>query len=157
VNQIMELHEKLRITAGILCIVVAILRVVLFFFDLGGAVVYSAIFIDYNEYVSIIEGLVKALLAFLFTILATGFAFLVYLILGGITIAGRRLNVITIVCNIITGISIILSIRAIIIYTDLFGTSILLIILLIIYIAIFSMCLISYIRFRKEGYYSGEV
>ena len=156
-NQIMELHEKLRITAGILCIVVAILRVVLFFFDLGGAVVYSAIFIDYNEYVSIIEGLVKALLAFLFTILATGFAFLVYLILGGLTIAGRRLNVITIVCNIFTGISIILSIRAIIIYTDLYGTSILLIILLIIYIAIFSMCLISYIRFRKEGYYSGEV
>ena len=156
-NQIMELHEKLRITAGILCIVVAILRVVLFFFDLGGAVVYSAIFIDWNEYVNIIEGLVKALLAFLFTILAAGCAFLVYLILGGLTIARRRLNVITIVCNIITGISIILSIRAIIIYTDLFGTSILLIILLIIYIAIFSMCLISYIRFRKEGYYSGEV
>lgn len=153
----MEFYEKLRTTAGIFCILVAVLRVALFFFDIGGAVVYSAIFIDWNEYVTIIEGLVEALLALLFTFLATGFAFFVYLILGIMTIAGRRLNVITIVCNIITGISIILSIRAIIIYTDLYGASILLILLLIIYIAIFSMCLISYIRFRKEGYTPGEV
>ena len=155
-NQIMEFYEKLRITAGILCILVAVLRVVLFFFDIGGAIVYSAIFIDWNEYVNIIEGLVTALLAFLFTILATGFAFFVYLIVGIMTIAGRRLNVITIGCNIITGISIILSVRAIIIYTDLYGASILLTILMIIYIAIFSICLISYIRFRKEGYYPGD-
>ena len=152
----MEFYEKLRTTAGVLCIVVALLRVVLFFFDLGGAIVYSAIFIDWNEYVNIIEGIVEALLALLFTFLATGFASIVYLILGILTIAGRRLNVITIGCNIITGISIVLSVRAIIIYADLYGASILLIILLIIYIAIFSMCLISYIRFRKEGFYPGD-
>ncbi|MFX1344664.1 MAG: hypothetical protein ACFFAI_06130 [Promethearchaeota archaeon] len=151
----MEFYEKLRITAGVLCILVAVLRVALFFFDIGGAVVYSAIFIDWNEYVNIIEGLVEALLAFIFTFLATGFAFLVYLVLGIMTILGRRLNFIIIGCNIITAISIILSIRAIIIYADLYGASLLLIVLFIIYIAIFSMCLVSYIRFRKEGYYPG--
>ena len=148
----MELHEKLRITAGILCIVVAVLRVVLFFFDLGGAVVYSAIFIDWNETVDIIEGLAAVFMALIFTILATGFAFLVYLILGGMVIAARRLTIVTIGCNLITGISIVLSIRAIAIFASQDEISIFLIILLIIYIAIFSMCLISYIRIRKEGF-----
>jgi hypothetical protein len=41
----MEFHEKLRVVAGILCLVVAALRVVQFFFDLGGAIVYSALFV----------------------------------------------------------------------------------------------------------------
>lgn len=151
-NQNMELYEKLRITAGVLCIIMALLRVVLFFVDIQAAAVYSAIFINWNEAVNWVEGIGIAIIAFLFTILATGFAFLVYLILGIMVIAGRKLNVISIGCNIISGISIILCIRALTIYASQNEIHILLVIYLIIYITIFSTCLISYIKLRKEGY-----
>ncbi|MFX1420627.1 MAG: hypothetical protein ACFE9N_17150 [Promethearchaeota archaeon] len=147
----MEFHEKLRVIAGILCIFIAFLRVVQFFFDPTGAVVYSAIFVPWGESVGFIEGIAVALMAFIFSILATGFAFLVYIILGALVIAGRRLKFVTIVCNIITAISIILSIRAIAIYASLGQVNIFTIFFLIIYIVIFSICLLSYIKIRKEG------
>ncbi|MFX1503377.1 MAG: hypothetical protein ACFFDH_20610 [Promethearchaeota archaeon] len=146
----MEFHEKLRIVAGILCLVVAVLRVVQFFFDTGGAVVYSAFFVPWGEAVDIVEGLAIVLVAFMFTIVATGFATLVYLILGAVVIAGRRLNVFIIGCNIITAISIILSFRALAIYGSLGEFNILATFLLIIYLVIFTICLISYIKIRKE-------
>lgn len=146
----MEFHEKLRIIAGILCIFVAIMRVVQFFFDLPGAVVYSAIFVPWGESVGFIEGLAVVLIAFLFSIVATGFAFLVYIILGVLVIAGRRLNAVTIGCNIISAISIVLSIRATAIYASLGEFGIFTTIFLILYIIIFSICLFSYIKIRKE-------
>jgi hypothetical protein len=149
-ESIMEFHEKLRIVAGILCLVVAALRVVQFFFDLGGAIVYSALFVPWGQYVDLIEGIGIALAALVFTFLATGFAVLVYLILGAMVIAGRRLNVVTIGCNIITAISIILSIRALAIYGLLGEFNIFIIFFLIIYLIIFAICLVSYIRIRKE-------
>jgi hypothetical protein len=65
-------------------------------------------------------------------------------------IAGRRLNVVTIGCNIITAISIILSIRALAIYGLLGEFNIFIIFFLIIYLIIFVICLVSYIRIRKE-------
>ncbi|MFX1302261.1 MAG: hypothetical protein ACFE9X_02765 [Promethearchaeota archaeon] len=146
----MEFHEKLRIVAGILCLIVSLLRVVQFFYDLGGAIVYSAIFIPWGEVVNIFEGLAIVLFAFIFSVAATGFAVLVYLGLGIMVIAGRRLNVVTIGCNIITAISIILSIRALAIYAAFEEIGILTTILLILYIIIFTICLISYIKIRKE-------
>ncbi|MFW9879927.1 MAG: hypothetical protein ACFFG0_43190, partial [Candidatus Thorarchaeota archaeon] len=85
-----------------------------------------------------------------FTFLATGFAVLVYLILGAMVIGGRRLNVVTIICNIITAISIILSIRALAIYIDYGTISLFAIFLFILYIIIFAICLFSYIKIRKE-------
>jgi hypothetical protein len=146
----MEFHEKLRVVAGIACIFVAILRIVQFFFDMPGAVVYSAFFLPWAESVGLIEGLAIVLIAFLFTIVATGFAFLVYLILGAMVIAGRRLNIVTIGCNIITGISIILSIRALAIYASLGEVGVFTTIFFIIYIIIFAICLFSYIKIRKK-------
>ena len=59
----MEFHEKLRIVAGISCVVVAILRVVQFFIDMPGAVVYSAIFVPWGEAVNFIEGIAIAFIA----------------------------------------------------------------------------------------------
>jgi len=147
----MELREKLRIIAGILCILVAVLRVIQFFFDLTGAFVYSAIIIDWGQSVTLAEAIGEALLGLILTVGGTGLAFLTYLIMGGMVIAGRRLNFITLGCNIISAISIILCIRAIYIYA-IFGLfNILLTIFLIIYIAIFSICIVSYIKIRKEG------
>jgi len=153
VNQIMEFFEKLRITAGILCIVVAILRIVLFFVDGAAAVAYSAFFIDWNEAIGLIEGIAMAIMAFLFTIAETGFAFIVYIILGAMLIGARKLTFVSIGCNIITGIGIILCVRAIAIFADpsINQINMFLILLLILYLTIFSTCLISYIKFRKEG------
>jgi len=145
----MELHEKLRVVAGIFCIFVAFLRLFQLFTDTGGAVVYSAFFLPWGEAVNIFEGLVYVLVAFIFTLLATGFAFFVYLILGIMVIAGRKLNITTLGCNIITAISIILSIRAIILIGSLGEFSLLITILFIFYLFIFSICLVSYIRIRK--------
>lgn len=147
---IMKFHEKLRIIAGILCILIAIMRAVQFFIDLPGAVVYSAIFVPWNESVGFIEGLAVVLAAFLFTILATGFAILVYAILGTLVIVGRRVNAVTIICNIITAISIALSIRAVAIYGSLGQINIFTIIFLVLYLVIFLICLFSYIKIRKE-------
>jgi len=67
-------------------------------------------------------------------------------------IAARRLNVVIILCNIITGVSIILGIRAIAVYASQNETNPFLIILLIDYVVIFAACMISYIKFRKEGF-----
>lgn len=147
----MELREKLRIVAGILCILVAVLRVLQFFFDLNGAFVYSAINIPWGEYVTFVEAIGETIIGIVLTIGGTGIAFFIYLISGGIIIAGRKLKIITLGCNIISAISIILCIRAIYIYA-IFGLfNILLTIFLIIYIAIFSICVVSYIKIRKEG------
>ena len=149
----MEFFEKLRVTAGILCIAVAILRIVLFFVDGAAAVAYSAFFIDWNEAIGLIEGFAMVIMAFLFTIAETFIAVIIYIILGALLIGARKVTFISISCNIITAISIILSIRAIAIFADpsINQINIFLIILLIIYLTIFSTCLISYIRFRKEG------
>ena len=149
-DSIMEFHEKLRVVAGVLCLLVAGLRVIQFFFDLGGAIVYSALFVPWGEYVNIIQGIGIAIIALAFTFVATGIAVLVYLILGVMVIGGRRLNVVTIGCNIITAISIILSIRALSIYGMLGEFNPFAIFFLIIYIIIFAICLVSYIRIRKE-------
>ncbi|UCC18255.1 MAG: hypothetical protein JSV62_09055 [Promethearchaeota archaeon] len=147
----MELSVKLRIIAGILCLLIAVLRVVQFFFDLNGAFVYSAINIPWGEYVSFVEAIGGAIIGIVLTIGGTGLAFFAYLISGVVIIAGRKLTLITLGCNIISDISIILCIRAIYIYT-IFGLfNILLTIFLIIYIAIFSICIVSYIKIRKEG------
>ena len=146
----MEFHEKLRIVAGILCLFVAVMRIIQFFFDLNGAVVYSAFFVPWGEAVTFIESIALAVLALIFAFVGTGFAVLVYLILGAMVILGRRLNIVVIGCNIITAISIILSVRAVAIYGSQGLFNIFTTFFLIIYIVIFSICLVSYIKIRKE-------
>lgn len=148
----MEFFEKLRITAGIFCIAVAILRIVLYFVDGAAAIAYSAFFIDWNEALGLIEGIGMLIIAFAFTIAETGIAVIIYIILGAMLIGARKLTFVSIGCNIITGIGTILSIRAIAIFADpsINQINIFLILLLILYLIIFSTCLISYIKFRKE-------
>jgi hypothetical protein len=130
---------------------VAIMRVIQFFFDISGAVVYSAFFVPWGESAGFIEGLAIAIVAFIFSIFGTGLAFLVYTILGALVILGRRVSAVTVFCNIITTISILLSIRAMAIYGSLGQINILLTLFLIIYLLIFSLCLVSYIKIKKKG------
>ncbi|MHA1913528.1 MAG: hypothetical protein ACW986_08050 [Promethearchaeota archaeon] len=147
---IIEHQKTLRVVAGVLCILVAILRILTFFIDLSGAVIYSAVFIDPNEAVNILQGFFIVLFAVLFTIFTMVIAVIIYIVLGVLQIVLRRIKTISIICNIISGLSIILSIRAVIIYATNNEFSILLISLLAIYIAIFSLCILSYIKLRKE-------
>ena len=147
----MEFHEKLRVTAGILCIVVAILRIMLFFIELGSATIYSFLFIDPNETVNIFEGLLIVIFAVILTIFVTIFAVVSYVILGILQITLRSSNTPSIICNILTGIGILLSIRVFVLLASLNEFSILLTILAIFYITIFSLCIVSYIKFRKKG------
>jgi len=147
----MEFHEKLRITAGILCFIVAILRIMLFFIELGSATIYSFLFIDPNETVNIFEGLLIVIFAVILTIFVTVFAVVSYVVLGILQITLRSSNTPSIICNILTGIGILLSIRVFVLLASLNESSILLTILAIFYITIFSLCIISYVKFRKEG------
>jgi hypothetical protein len=127
------------------------MRIVGFFIDLSGAVIYSAIFIDPSEAVNILQGLFVVLFAVLFTMLTTVIAVIIYIILGILQIALRKFKTVSIICTIITGLSIVLSIRAVIIYANNSEFNIILTSLLIIYIAIFSLCILSYIKLRKEN------
>jgi hypothetical protein len=147
----MEFHEKLRITAGILCITVAILRIVLFFSDLGSATIYSFLFIDPNETVSIFEGILIVIFAVILTIAVTVFAVVSYVVLGILQITLRSSKTPSIICNVLTGLGILLSIRVFFLLASLNEFSILLTILAIFYITIFSLCTVSYVKFRKEG------
>ncbi|MBY8990779.1 MAG: hypothetical protein KGD58_08505 [Candidatus Lokiarchaeota archaeon] len=147
----MEFHEKLRITAGILCFIVAILRIVLFFIELGSATIYSFLFINPNETVNIFEGLLIVIFAVILTILVTIFAVVSYVVLGILQITLRTSKTPSIFCNILTGIGILLSIRVFVLLASLNEFSILLTILAIFYITIFSLCIVSYVKLRKEG------
>ena len=148
---IIEHQKTVRLIAGVLCLLVAILRIVAFFIDLSGAVIYSAIFIDPNDAVNIIQGLFVVLFAVLFTMFTTVVAVIIYITLGILQIALRRFKTVSIICTVITGLSIILSIRAVIIYANNSEFNIILTSLLIIYITIFSLCILSYIKLRKEN------
>jgi len=146
----MDPNKFVRIIAGSLCLIVAILRVVFFFFDLNGAIVYSAIFINFNEAVNIIEGLIMILVAIIMTIIGTVIAVIIYIVLGILQITLRKFKTVSIICNVFITISILFSIRAITIYASVDEFSIILATLLIFYIIIFSLCIVSYVKFRKE-------
>ncbi|MFW9772729.1 MAG: hypothetical protein ACFFEO_11290 [Candidatus Thorarchaeota archaeon] len=146
----MERSKILRIIAGSLCIVVAVLRILLFFLDLSGAIIYSMVFIDPSEAVSLIQGILIIFLAFIFTSIATIAAVGIYLALGVLQIVLKRFKTVTIVCNVIIAISIIMCVRAIYIYISINELHILLISLLILYIIIFIICIVSYTKVRKE-------
>lgn len=148
---IIKVQESIRIVAGIICFVVPILRIVLFFFDLGAATLYSFLFIEPNETVNIFEGLVIVIIAVLLTVLVTIFAVVSYVVLGILQIVLRRSKTPTIICNVLSGVGILLSIRVFIILASINESSLLLMILMIMYITIFSLCIVSYIEFRKQG------
>lgn len=147
----MEINKILRIVAGSLCILVAILRIVTFFLDINATVIYSAFIIDLDEAVSLFEGIAIVIFALLMTIIGTVIAVIIYVVLGILQIVLRKLKTISIICNVFTAISIILSIRAIAFLASAGEFSILLTILMTLYIIIFSLCIVSYIKFRKEG------
>lgn len=147
----MEINKILRIVAGSLCILVAILRIVTFFFDFKTTVIYSAFIIDLDEAVTLFEGIAIAIFAVLMTIIGTVIAVIIYVVLGILQIVLRKIKTISIICNVFTAISIILSIRAIAFLASAGEFSILLTVLMTLYIIIFSLCIVSYIKFRKEG------
>ena len=146
----MEFNDKLRIVAGSLCIVVAILRIILFFFEFGAATIYSFLFINPNQTVNIFEGLLIVIFAVILTILVTIFAVVAYVVLGILQIVIRENKTPSILCNILSGIGILFSIRVFVLLASINESSILLTILAIFYTTIFSLCIISYIKFRKE-------
>jgi len=146
----MNINKTIRIVAGSLCILVAILRIFLFFFDINGAIVYSFIFIDPTEAVNFILGIVLIVFGFIIAIIATIFAVIIYVVIGILQITLRKYKTPSIICTVITSISIILSIRAIILYASVNMINLFLTILLIIYIVILSLCIVSYIKFRKQ-------
>jgi len=146
----MKFHEILRIVTGILCIIVAILRIVLFFFEFGAAAIYSFLFINPNETVNILEGILIVIFAAILTILVTIFAVVAYVVLGILQIVIRDNKTPSILCNILSGIGILFSIRVFVLLASINESSILLTILAIFYTTIFSLCIISYIKFRKE-------
>jgi hypothetical protein len=146
----MNINKTLRIIAGCLCLCVALLRVLFIIFDLGGAMVYSFLFLDPAELVSIFEALIIVIFALLFAIFATIVSVIVYTVLGILQIALRKYKTPTIICTVFSSISIGLSIRAIILLATINAFDIFITILVILYIVILSLCIVSYIRFRKE-------
>ncbi|MFX1503433.1 MAG: hypothetical protein ACFFDH_20890 [Promethearchaeota archaeon] len=146
----MDPNRLVRIIAGCLCLIIAILRIVFFFFDLSGAIVYSVIFIDFNEAVNLIEGLLMIIFAFIMTIIITIIAVIVHVVLGILQIALSKFKTVTIICNFFITLNILLSIRAIMIYASVDKFSILLATLFTFYIILFSFCIVSYCKFIKK-------
>jgi hypothetical protein len=146
----MEINKILRIIAGSICIVAAITRILFVIFDLGGAMVYSFLFLDPNELVNIFEAILIVLFGFFLTILATIVAVSVYTALGILQIALKKYKTPTIICTVFSSISIVLSIRAVILLAIINEIDIFIISLMIMYIVILSLCIVSYIRFRKQ-------
>jgi len=143
-------NRLLRIVAGSLCLICAILRIVFFFFNTGGAIIYSAIFINFNQAVNIIEGILIILFAVIITIVVTIIAVIIFIVLGILQIALSKFKTVSIICNVFITISLMFVIRAIAIFALLDEFSIILAILLSFYITIFSLCMASYSKFRKE-------
>lgn len=122
-----------------------------FFFDLGGAIVYSFLFLDPAELASIFELLIIVIFGVIFTILATIIAVGVYTVLGILQITLRKYKTPTIICTIFSSISLILSIRAVILLATINEIDVFIITLMIMHIVILSLCIVSYIKFRKQA------
>ncbi|MFX1391786.1 MAG: hypothetical protein ACFE9Z_17110 [Promethearchaeota archaeon] len=146
----MDPNKILRIIAGSLCLIVAILRIVFFFFDLNGAIVYSAIIINTHQAVNIIEGLILVIIAVVMTIVETIIAVIIFIVLGILQIVLRKFKTATIICNVFITISLMFAMRAIAIYASVNEFSIILTALLTLYIIIFSLCIASYSKFTKK-------
>ncbi|MFX1389588.1 MAG: hypothetical protein ACFE9Z_05930 [Promethearchaeota archaeon] len=146
----MNVNKTIRIITGILCLCIAVLRIFFFFFDLGGATIYSFLFLDPTELVSIFEAIIIVIFAVLFTIFGTIIAVIVYTVLGILQIALRKYKTPTIICTVFSSISIVLSIRAIILIASINEFDLFITVLLIIYSVVLSLCIISFIKFRKQ-------
>ncbi len=146
----MNINKTLRIVAGCLCISVAIIRVFFFILDLGGAIIYSFLFLDPAELVSIFEMLIIVFFGVIFTIFATIIAVGVYVVLGILQITLRKYKTPTMICTVFSSISIILSIRAVVLLASIGAFDLFITILMVMYITILCLCVISYIRFRKQ-------
>ncbi|MFW9973541.1 MAG: hypothetical protein ACFFDF_25395, partial [Candidatus Odinarchaeota archaeon] len=127
-----------------------IMRVFFFIFDLPGAVIYSFLLLDPTELVSIFEALVIVILAFIFTIFATIIAVIIYIVLGILQIALKKYKTPTIICTVFSSISIVLSIRSVILLATIGAFDIVMITLMIFYIGILCLCILSFIKFRKQ-------
>lgn len=146
----MDINKTIRIITGSLCILVAIIRVFFFFFDLGGAMIYSFLFLDPNQLVNIFEAIIIVVFGLFLTIFATIFAVIVYTVLGILQIALRKYKTPSIICTVFSSISIVLSIRAIILISSINEFDLLITMLMILYILVLSLCIVSFIKFRKQ-------
>jgi hypothetical protein len=147
----MEINKTLRLVAGSLCVIVAITRIFFIIFDLGGAMVYSFLFLDPSELLSIFEAVLIVFFGFIITILATFIAVAVYVVLGILQITLRKYKTPTIICTVFSSISIVLSIRAVILLATINEIDFFITFLMIMYIAVLSLCIVSYIKFRKQA------
>ncbi|MBD3193573.1 MAG: hypothetical protein GF317_00855 [Candidatus Lokiarchaeota archaeon] len=146
----MKSNEILRIIAGILCFIVFILLILQIIFDFPGAVVFYNFFVDIQKSVNILEGILVGIFSAFNAILGVLISVIVYINFGIMLIAGRKVRFIAIGANIAAGISIILTIRTLIIYSLIMEFQILILILLILYITIFVICLLTYIKERRQ-------
>lgn len=147
----MEVNKNLRLIAGIVCIAVAITRIFFVIFDLGGAMVYSYLFLDPGDLVNIFEAILIVIFGFIITVFATIVAVGVYIVLGILQITLRKHKTPTIICTVFSSISIVLSLRAVILLVTIGEIDIFIISLMIMYIVILSLCIVSYIRFTKQA------
>jgi len=145
-----NINKTIRIVIGCLCLCVSVIRVFFFIFDLGGATVYSFLLLDPAELVSVFEALIIVIFGLLFTIFATIIAVIVYTVLGILQITLRKYKTPTILCTIFNFISIILSMRAVMLLATINKFDIFIIVLMIFYTIILLLCIVSYIRFRKQ-------
>ncbi|MFX0022718.1 MAG: hypothetical protein ACFE9S_10350 [Candidatus Hermodarchaeota archaeon] len=146
----MEINKILRIIAGSICIVVAITRIFFTIIDFGGAIVYSFLFLDPSELVNIFEMILIVFFGLIITIIATIIAVGVYIVLGILQISLKKYKTPTILCIVFSSISIILSIRAVYLLSTIDEIDIFIMSLMIMYIMILSLCIVSFIKFRKQ-------
>ncbi|MEJ2250292.1 MAG: hypothetical protein P8Y70_15030 [Candidatus Lokiarchaeota archaeon] len=146
----MKSNEILKVLSGFLCLLIVILKVVQFQTDFTATLIYYNIFLNLETIDSIIAGLLAVIFYSLFAIIGFIGGCIIYISLGIILIVGRKARFIAIVANIISGISIAMSIRVLILYSLLFEFSMLTPILLILYILLFILCIISYIKRNRE-------
>jgi len=146
----MKVDEILRIIIGVLCFLVPIIRVIQFFQNIGASIVFYNFWVDWEQAVSFIEALLITILAIIPTIIGTIITVAVYINFGIMLIVGRKVRVIAIGANIAAVLSILLSIRALVIYVFTSSIPIGLILTLIIYSAIFIMSIITYFNLQKD-------
>jgi len=146
----LKVNEILRIIIGVLCFLVPIIRVIQFFQNIGASIVFYTFWMDWEQAVTFIEAVLITILLLIPTIIGTIITVAVYINFGIMLIVGRKVRVIAIGVNIVAILSILLSIRALVIYASISVIAPLLIISLIIYSAIFIMSIITYFNLRID-------
>jgi hypothetical protein len=152
----MELRERFMIASGILLLITALTRILLFFVDFEG------VFIFYNfslpelqadnigEIFAVIgAGIAAGLMFLLVTFLFIGVACFIYFILGILTTLSRDSRGVIIASGIFTGISIILGIAGLVRAMDIGYFSLYITFHLVVYVIVFGLLVYSFITLDR--------